>query len=89
MIVKRSVTIRGHRTSISIEDEFWRLLRAVADRRDMPLAGVIAEIDQQRPPATNLSSAIRLFVLADVLSRVTDGPGENLPPPRPLPVEQQ
>lgn len=70
MIVKRSITIRGHSTSISIEEEFWTILRAVAERRGLAIAALVARIDQARPPGTNLSSAIRLFALEDVLDRL-------------------
>lgn len=68
MIVKRSVTIRGHRTSISIEDAFWTRLQALAGRRRVPLAGLVATIDAGRTTGTNLSSAIRLYVLEDAVS---------------------
>ncbi|SKA13456.1 ribbon-helix-helix domain-containing protein [Consotaella salsifontis] len=81
MIVKRSVTIRGHRTSISIEDAFWLRLRRLAEERAVPLAALVAEIDKARPPTTNLSSAIRLFVLEDALS----DRGETLSGPAALP----
>ena len=70
MIVKHSLAIRGHQTSISIEDPFWQRLRIVAVERDMALAALVAEIDERRDPVTNLSSAIRLFVLADALGRI-------------------
>jgi len=66
MIAKRSVTIAGHATSYSIEDEFQAELAAIARRRAVPLARLIATIDKGRKPGTNLSSAIRLFVLAAV-----------------------
>ena len=68
MTVKRSLTIRGHRTSISVEDAFWTALREIADARGASLASLIAEIDAARQPSTNLSSAIRLFVLTDALA---------------------
>lgn len=61
---KRSVSIAGHQTSISIEDPFWQALRRIAAERRQSLAGVIAAIDGDRPAETNLSSAIRLTVLA-------------------------
>ena len=63
MIRKRSVTIRGHRTSISLEDEFWHALRAIAAARGLSLAALITEIDENRNPDDNLSSAMRLRVL--------------------------
>lgn len=61
-MAKRSLTIAGHRTSISLEEAFWNGLRAIADRRAVSLAALVAEIDRTRGEK-NLSSAIRLFVL--------------------------
>ncbi len=60
---KRSLTIAGHRTSIAIENEFWAGLEAMALASGKSIAAVIAEIDQERE-APNLSSAVRLAVLA-------------------------
>lgn len=71
MTTKRSVSIRGHRTSISIETAFWDEFRAIAAREDRALAALIAEIDATRQDDANLSSAIRLFVLADLRRRIT------------------
>ncbi|KZB70663.1 MULTISPECIES: ribbon-helix-helix domain-containing protein [Thalassospira] len=65
---KRSVTIAGHRTSFSLEDAFWEELVGIAQRRDMTLAELVVEIDTDREG--NLSSALRLFVLRDLQSRV-------------------
>jgi predicted DNA-binding ribbon-helix-helix protein len=62
-VEKRSLTIAGHRTSIAIETEFWAGLEAMALARGKSIAALIAEIDQQRE-APNLSSAVRLAVLA-------------------------
>lgn len=59
---KRSLTVAGHRTSISLEDAFWTGLRDIAAARASTVAGLVAEIDRRRGPA-NLSSAIRVFVL--------------------------
>jgi predicted DNA-binding ribbon-helix-helix protein len=70
MISKRSVSIRGHATSISVEDRFWERLRVLAGERGLTPAALIAEIDARRPPGTNLSSAIRLFILEDALGRL-------------------
>jgi predicted DNA-binding ribbon-helix-helix protein len=67
-VVKRSVTIRGHRTSFSLEQPFFDALVAIAARRDMPLAALVAEVDTNRPRGANLSSALRVFVLDDVKS---------------------
>jgi predicted DNA-binding ribbon-helix-helix protein len=63
---KRSVTIRGHRTSFSLEDAFHTELERLAALRGMPLAALIGEIDASRPRDTNLSSALRLHVLAEL-----------------------
>lgn len=63
MIVKRSVSLNGHRTSISLEPEFLAELEAIATKRAMPFAALVAEIDAARPPEHNLSSALRLHVL--------------------------
>ena len=68
-VVKRSVAIRGHRTSISLEEPFYEELERIARRRDMAIAALIAHIDENRPPDTNLSSAIRLFVLDNLRGR--------------------
>jgi predicted DNA-binding ribbon-helix-helix protein len=61
-VVKRSTVIAGHKTSVSLEDEFWNALKEIASDRGMPLAELVAAIDANRNHA-NLSSAIRLFVL--------------------------
>ena len=61
-IVKHSLVIAGHRTSISLEDPFWQELKRIAEERDQSLASLVSEIDATRGEA-NLSSAIRVFVL--------------------------
>ena len=61
--LKRSVAIEGHRTSVSLEDAFWRGLGAVAAAKGTTRAGLIALIDAGRPPEVGLATAIRLFVL--------------------------
>jgi predicted DNA-binding ribbon-helix-helix protein len=61
-IVKRSIVIAGHKTSISAEDEFWKGLKAIAGERDMKLSELITSIDSARQ-YNNLSSAIRVYVL--------------------------
>jgi predicted DNA-binding ribbon-helix-helix protein len=69
---KRSVTIDGHRTSVSLEDAFWTELLAIAGRRGLSLNALVAEIDHGRGgdrAAGNLSSALRLYVLEDLRSR--------------------
>jgi predicted DNA-binding ribbon-helix-helix protein len=61
-VVKRSIVIAGHRTSVSLEDAFWKGLKEIARARNRTISDLIALIDAQRKHA-NLSSAIRLFVL--------------------------
>ena len=61
-VVKRSIVIAGHKTSVSLEDAFWVGLKDIASRRDLTLSDMVASIDQDRRHG-NLSSAIRLFVL--------------------------
>lgn len=63
-VEKRSVTIRGHRTSYSLEKPFYDDLVAISAARKMTLAALVAEVDEGRPRETNLSSALRLYVLA-------------------------
>ena len=65
LVRKRSVSIRGHRTSYSLEQPFFDELVAIAAERQIPLAALIAEIDASRPREANLSSALRLFVLGE------------------------
>lgn len=61
-VVKRSIVIAGHKTSVSLEDAFWKGLKDIANNREMTLSDVVATIDTDRRQG-NLSSAIRLFVL--------------------------
>ncbi|MCH2248630.1 MAG: ribbon-helix-helix domain-containing protein [Cognatishimia sp.] len=61
--VKRSLTLKGHRTSVSLEDEFWTSFREIADEKDMPINVLAAEIDASRDLDAGLASAIRLYVL--------------------------
>ena len=68
---KRSLSIRGHMTSVSLEDEFWRELREIAEERGISMAKLVSEIDGKR--SGGLSSAIRLFVLATIKSDGVDG----------------
>jgi len=61
-VVKRSIVIAGHKTSVSLEDAFWRGLKDIATSRRMTLSDLVGSIDSDRKHG-NLSSAIRLFVL--------------------------
>lgn len=60
---KMSVSLSGHQTSVSLEDEFVVALREIAKKRKTPIAAIIAEIDDTRKPGDNLSSAIRVWIL--------------------------
>ena len=71
---KRSVTVAGHATSVSLEPEFWDAFRALCRRRTISARKLIEEIDAGR--TTNLSSAIRLFVLRDLQA------GAGVPAPK-------
>jgi predicted DNA-binding ribbon-helix-helix protein len=68
-MLKRSLTIAGHRTSIALEPEFWDGLEALAARRGVRLTALIEEIDASRE-TPNLSSALRVAVLRDVQDRL-------------------
>jgi predicted DNA-binding ribbon-helix-helix protein len=61
-VVKRSIVIAGHKTSVSLEDAFWRGLKEIASGRNATLSDLVASIDADRQHG-NLSSALRLFVL--------------------------
>jgi len=61
---KRSIVIAGHATSVSLEEEFWAALKDIADARQCSINRLVAEIDSGRDG--NLSSALRVFVLAEV-----------------------
>jgi predicted DNA-binding ribbon-helix-helix protein len=61
-VVKRSVVIARHKTSVSLEDAFWKGLREIASERHMTLSDLISAIDKERQHG-NLSSALRLFLL--------------------------
>ena len=63
LVMKRSVVLAGHKTSVSVEDAFWSSLKKIAARRHLTLSALLSTIDSGRDHG-NLSSAIRLFVLA-------------------------
>lgn len=88
-VVKRSIVINGHKTSISLEDAFWSDLKEIAHVQGATLSTLVAEIDKTRKQS-NLSSAIRLFVLDQIRNgtrldqskgrdRVTHGAATKLP----------
>jgi len=75
LVIKRSVVVAGHKTSVSLEDAFWKGLKEIASERDLTLSELIGAIDSEREYG-NLSSALRLFVLSfyrTQLSEIKEG----------------
>ncbi|KEJ87988.1 ribbon-helix-helix domain-containing protein [Sulfitobacter donghicola] len=68
--VKHSVTLHGHRTSISLEAPFWTELRDIARQRALPINALVAEIDAARGMDSGLASAIRVYVLETLKQRL-------------------
>jgi len=82
-IPKRSVIVAGHRTSVSLEEPFWARLKEIAHARNKSINDLVTEIDGMEPAGGrqgNLSSALRLFVLAELEQRLNMIGG---PPPPP------
>lgn len=80
-IAKRSIVLNSHKTSISLEDEFWDCLRAIADEKKIKLTALLLQIDNDRNNA-NLSSAIRVFVFNEMraqAAKATQGTAGNWP----------
>jgi predicted DNA-binding ribbon-helix-helix protein len=86
-VVKRSIVIAGHKTSVSLEDAFWKGLKDIATDRNVTLSDLVASIDTGRHQG-NLSSAIRLFVLDHYRSQSQRG-GNGASSPRNEMVERQ
>lgn len=61
--LKHSLTLKGHRTSVSLEDPFWKQFKKIAQERDLAINELAAEIDALRGTDAGLASAIRLFIL--------------------------
>ncbi|WP_193184112.1 ribbon-helix-helix domain-containing protein [Nisaea sediminum] len=61
---KRTVTVSGHQTSISLEEAFWEALKEIARRRELSINALVSEVDSTR--SGNLSSALRVFVLTEL-----------------------
>jgi predicted DNA-binding ribbon-helix-helix protein len=68
--IKRSLTLKGHRTSVSLEDEFWRAFRDICVEKSIAINVLAAQIDATRDLDTGLASAIRLYVLDHYKTRV-------------------
>jgi predicted DNA-binding ribbon-helix-helix protein len=75
-VVKRSIVVAGHKTSVSLEDAFWKGLKEIAGTRGMTLSELVAFVDSERQHG-NLSSAIRLFVLDHYRSQINEQKGER------------
>jgi predicted DNA-binding ribbon-helix-helix protein len=75
-VVKRSIVVAGHKTSVSLEDAFWKGLKEIAGTRDMTLSELVAFVDSERQHG-NLSSAIRLFVLDHYRNQANGQKGER------------
>jgi len=65
MLIKRSFSLAGHRTSVALEAPFWRALEDVAAARGRALAGLVAAVDAARDPGETLASALRVLALAE------------------------
>ena len=68
--VKHSVTLKGHRTSVSLEDEFWQALRQIAAEKSQPINTLVADVDVDREANIGLASALRVFVLRYLQARL-------------------
>jgi len=77
-VVKRSIVIAGHKTSVSLEDDFWNALKEIKRSNNMTLSGLVADIDVRRLHA-NLSSAIRIFVLHHFRSQTSPTSRPQMP----------
>ncbi len=75
-VVKRSIVIAGHKTSVSLEEAFWNGMKEISSRRNMTLSELVGEIDSNRQQG-NLSSAIRLFVLDYFRNRTASAAPSN------------
>ena len=78
-VVKRSVVVGGHKTSVSLEEAFWNGMKEISGTRDMTLSELVGEIDSNRQQG-NLSSAIRLFVLDYFRTRANGSGGTESRP---------
>ncbi|MCW9044557.1 MAG: ribbon-helix-helix domain-containing protein [Pseudopelagicola sp.] len=68
---KRSLTLRGHRTSVSLEDDFWRAFQEIAKEKSLPINALAAQIDAERDMETGLATAIRLYILHHYKTRAS------------------
>lgn len=75
-VVKRSIVVAGHKTSVSLEEAFWNGMKEIASERNLTLSELVGEIDGGRQQG-NLSSAIRLFVLDHFRTRAVAPAGNG------------
>ncbi len=93
-VLKRSIVIDRHKTSISIEDVFWTSLKEIARARGETLSQLVASVDEARGPGANLSSAIRVFILdhyrkqLQEIGRRDETPGEARTEQQPAPIRR-
>lgn len=64
---KTSVSLSGHQTSVSLEQEFFDVLKQIANKQKKSLASIIQEIDETRPAGSNLSSELRIWILKQIM----------------------
>ena len=76
LVIKRSIVIDGHKTSVSLEDAFWQELKRIAGHQRVTLSSVIGSIDMRRQQG-NLSSAIRLYVLEQARARAEEATSQR------------
>ncbi|MGB3148092.1 MAG: ribbon-helix-helix domain-containing protein [Paracoccaceae bacterium] len=76
---KHSLTLHGHRTSVSLEPDFWAAFQDLARQRGLTLNALAAQIDRSRGTETGLATAIRLYVLADLQRRLAAMGGTGKP----------
>jgi predicted DNA-binding ribbon-helix-helix protein len=62
-IIKRSVSVNGHKTSISLEEPFWNEIKAIASQKNTTIKDLITDIDRDKQAEANLSSSLRVFIL--------------------------
>ena len=75
-VVKRSIVVAGHKTSVSLEEAFWTSMKEISASRTMTLSDLVSEIDKGRKQG-NLSSAIRLYVLDYFRAKAGAGPSTH------------
>jgi predicted DNA-binding ribbon-helix-helix protein len=85
-VVKRSIVVAGHKTSVSLEEAFWNGMKEISGLRNMTLSELVGEIDNSRQQG-NLSSAIRLFVLDYFKNRGAPGHQEPKVPVQQVPAQ--